>query len=93
MHTNIKMFLTELFIGLLKVIRLILFNQDENIIKLCNAIPKIVYHHGQENTSIHQQSIEICQKFKLLFSKYGACHRLLNSSESFDEDKIKKLGW
>lgn len=47
---------------------------------------------GFGNTEIHREAIKTCQDFKQLFDKYSKCHNLMNSSESFDEQKVEKFG-
>ena len=43
-------------------------------------------------TSIHNDAINLCRNFKLLFAKYGKCHKLMNSCEEFNAEKINELG-
>ena len=53
--------------------------EDENSKILCNSIPTVV----AENTNcqeIYDEAIEGCEKFKLLFSMHGKCHRVFNSA-------------
>lgn len=47
---------------------------------------------GFAGTQIHQEAIEICTNFKMLFSKYSVCHNLINGCENVDADKLTTLG-
>ena len=47
---------------------------------------------GFTGSEIHDEAINACQKFKLLFNKFGLCHNMINSSTSYDEDKVNELG-
>jgi len=51
----------------------------------------VIYRHGYCDTKLHHDAIAICGKYKMLFSKYGKCHQLLNGCGEFDNDKIETL--
>ena len=59
---------------------------------LCNSVPQLVCEMGFVDIDVHRDSIDICDKFKSLFHKYSICHNMMNSTNYFDDDKIKTLG-
>ena len=59
---------------------------------LCNSIPKLVCENGFVGTEIHEEAIEICRKYKLVFSKYATCHNLMNAAKVFQEYEVQQLG-
>ena len=71
---------------------LLLHIQTENIIKLCNAVPKIIYDKGFTETKIHKEAINICQLYKTIFHKYSSCHQIINLSTTFDSKMLRELG-
>ena len=66
--------------------------KTEPIIKLCNAIPIAVCREKQNGTSIHTEAIDVCQKFKKLFSKFAVCHNFISKSDSLKVDDLACLG-
>ena len=52
----------------------------------------LIHGMGFGGTDLHTDSIIIATKFKLVFSKYGKCHDLFNSSQKFNEADILLLG-
>ena len=69
-----------------------IFFQEKQIIKLCNFIPLNVVALGLTGLPIHYEAVDVCQKYKLLFQKYGKCHKAINCSKEFDEPSISELG-
>ncbi|XP_047131823.1 uncharacterized protein LOC124810830 [Hydra vulgaris] len=65
--------------------------KEKSILELCNSIPNLVVELGFNDTNIHKETIEICKNFKVLFSKFGICHKLINSCNQFNEDKKQDL--
>lgn len=66
--------------------------KTEPIIKLCNAIPIAVCGENKNGTSIHNEAIEICQRFKKLFSKFAICHNYFSKSDSLKVEDLACLG-
>lgn len=44
--------------------------------------PVLVVKLGFVNSDIHNDAINICQRFKPLFNKYGLCHIKMNSTDA-----------
>ncbi|XP_057310202.1 uncharacterized protein LOC130648181 [Hydractinia symbiolongicarpus] len=65
--------------------------KDGNIIQICNSIPKLVYDMGHQGNEIHMESVEVCRKYKQLFSCYAKCHNLINSRNDFGPQLISEL--
>ncbi|XP_047124751.2 uncharacterized protein LOC105844462 [Hydra vulgaris] len=63
----------------------------KSILELCNSIPKLVVELGFKDTDIHKETIELCQNFKVLFDKFGVCHKLINSCKQFNKENIQNL--
>ena len=66
--------------------------QVDHIITLCNSIPRVVTDLGFTDTQIHEDALDVCNKFKNLFHKYSKCHHLFNSRETFDSEKFHTFG-
>ncbi|XP_066934119.1 uncharacterized protein [Clytia hemisphaerica] len=65
---------------------------EKNIRKLCHSIPKLVYDEfGLIDTPAHIRACDISKRFKELMDNYGVCHRLMNSSDYFNDEKIQQL--
>ena len=62
--------------------------QEQNIIHLSQAIPKLVCEIGLINTHIHQKAIDIAINFRQFFEKYAKCHQKLNPKNVFDGNEI-----
>ena len=52
----------------------------------------MIYDMELVGAEVHEKSIDIATKFINLFSKYAVCHRLINGTEAFDQEKITLLG-
>ncbi|XP_065655233.1 uncharacterized protein LOC136081633 [Hydra vulgaris] len=65
--------------------------KEKSILELCNSIPNLVVELGFNDTDIHRETIEVCKNFKVLFSKFGICHKLINSCNQFNEDNKQDL--
>ena len=65
--------------------------QEENIIDLCHAIPKLVCEIGLINTYIHQKAINIAINFRQSFEKYAKCHKKLSSNDVFDGNETAEF--
>ena len=59
---------------------------------LCNCVTILVSELGLVGTDIHQDAIKLCLQFKQWFSKYGKFHNIMNSTEAYDEEKIREIG-
>lgn len=71
----------------------LLHMKTEPIIKLCNAIPIAVCGENRNGSSNHEEAIEVCQKFKKLFSKFAICHNyILGKSGSLEVKDLACLG-
>ena len=66
--------------------------KTESIIKLCNAIPIAVCGENRNGSSIHKEAIEVCQKFKKLFSKFAICHNYIGKSGFLEVKDLACLG-
>ena len=64
--------------------------KPNNITKLCSKIPDII---GEETSDplLLEKVKEQCQKFSMLFSKYGACDAVFNSSGLLTDQSISML--
>ena len=69
----------------------LLHQQEQNIIDLCHAIPKLLCEIGLKSTDIHQKAIDIAINFRQLFEKYAKCHQKLNSKNLFDGNQIAEF--
>ena len=69
----------------------LLHQQEQNIIDLCHAIPKLLCEIGLKSTDIHQKAIDIAINFRQLFEKYAKCHQKLNSKNLFDRNQIAEF--
>ena len=67
------------------------YQQEQNIIDLCHAIPKLVCETGLINTDTHQKAIDIAINFRHLFEKCAKCHLKLNSRNVFDGNQIAEF--
>ena len=67
------------------------YQQEQNIIDLCHAIPKLVCEIGLINTDTHQKAIDIAINFRQLFEKYAKCHQKLNSRNVLDGNQIAEF--
>ena len=69
----------------------LLHQQEQNIIDLCHAIPKLLCEIGLKSTDIHQKAIDIAINFRQLFEKYAKCYQKLNSKNLFDGNQIAEF--
>ncbi|XP_047138533.1 uncharacterized protein LOC124814664 isoform X2 [Hydra vulgaris] len=63
----------------------------KSILQLCNSILKLVVELGFKDTDINNETIELSQNYKVLFDKFGVCHKLINSCKQFNEENIQNL--
>lgn len=59
---------------------------------LCNSIQEKICTLGLTGTDIHKESIETCQNYKKLFSKYDKCHNMIKKNNEFTQEEIQELG-
>ena len=64
--------------------------KDDNIDILCSSIPVIIESNIHNMADLYQNAL-ICEKFSILFKKYGKCHRIFNSSKMVDVEKCNEL--
>ncbi|XP_065671101.1 uncharacterized protein LOC136089233 [Hydra vulgaris] len=57
--------------------------KPQPLLDLCNSIPKLISTLGFIGTDIHLLSVKVSQNFRQLFHYYSKCHKLMNSSQSF----------
>ena len=67
------------------------YQQEQNVIDLYHAIPKLVCEIGLINTDTYQKAIDIAINFRQLFEKYAKCHLKLNSRNVFDGNQIAEF--
>ena len=64
--------------------------EDDVSKKLCDPIP-IIVAENTNNQEVYNEAVEQCEKFKILFGKYGKCHRVFNSARHLQLDEIYAL--
>ena len=64
--------------------------EDDVSKKLCFSIP-IKVAENTNNQEVYNEAVEQCEKFKILFGKYGKCHRVFNSARHLQFDEIYAL--
>ncbi|XP_065672288.1 uncharacterized protein LOC124815234 [Hydra vulgaris] len=65
--------------------------KPQPLLDMCNSIPKLISTLGFIGTDINLLSVKVSQNFRQLFHYYSKCHKLMNSSQSFQENDIQEL--
>ncbi|XP_065679210.1 uncharacterized protein LOC124815080 isoform X1 [Hydra vulgaris] len=65
--------------------------KEESILELCNSVPILVHKKGFSGTTLHEKSIEVCNKYKQLFYKFSNCYHIF-SSKNISTSELTQLG-
>ncbi|XP_065683659.1 uncharacterized protein LOC136096406 [Hydra vulgaris] len=64
--------------------------KEESILELCNSVPILVHIKGFSGTTLHEKSIEVCNKYKQLFYKFSNCYHIF-SSKNISTSELTQL--
>lgn len=65
--------------------------KDKNVDILCSSLLPIINHSVGDGHELHDITLDRCEDFKLLFKKYGICHRAFNSASELSGDDMDEL--
>ena len=64
---------------------------DDNIDILCSSIHVIIESNIHNVADLYRNVLICCEKFNILFKKYGKCHRIFNFSKMVDVEKCNEM--